>query len=90
MGFQTINVDWILGLPYVLPGQVLEGVKSLLERYTCIKHTSVYFLEKGEYPKDWKGLSVTDEQQKTEYSKVRAYILEKGWNHYEISNFGMQ
>lgn len=87
-GHQNINIDFILGLPHVTSGQTLEDVRYLLERYPAIRHTSVYFLEKGKYPKDWATTAMNDEQQRIEYTNIREYLLARGMHHYEISNFG--
>jgi coproporphyrinogen III oxidase-like Fe-S oxidoreductase len=84
---RAVNVDWIIGLPYGEEGDVFQDMKYICSRFSCVKHTSIYFLEKGEYPKDWMGICMQDEEQKAEYARMRAYLLEIGWNHYEISNF---
>lgn len=76
VGHKNINIDFILGLPHVTSGQTLEDVRYLLERYPAIRHTSIYFLEKGQYPKDWVTTAMNDEQQRTEYANIREYLFD--------------
>ncbi len=87
-GFTNVNVDFILGLPHTRAGETLQAIRELHERYANIKHTSVYFLEKGDYPKDWKALAIDDQAMTDEYSDIVHYLTERGLHHYEISNFG--
>lgn len=87
-GYRNINVDFILGLPHVKPGETLADVCRLHQSFENIRHTSVYFLEKGLYPKDWAVSAMGDEDQRNEYHAVREYLIGRGFHHYEISNFG--
>ena len=50
----SINIDFILGLPYSVPSETLANIRELHEKYPYITHTSVYMLEDGLYPKEWK------------------------------------
>lgn len=45
-GHQNVNIDFILGLPHVVPGETLRDIRYLHETFPNIRHTSVYFLEK--------------------------------------------
>jgi oxygen-independent coproporphyrinogen-3 oxidase len=45
-GHRNVNVDFILGLPHVRPGETLRDIRHLHEKFPDIRHTSVYFLEK--------------------------------------------
>ncbi len=45
-GHQNVNVDFILGLPHVRSGGVIHDIRYLHEKFSNIRHTSVYFLEK--------------------------------------------
>lgn len=45
-GYPNVNVDFILGLPHVKPGETLRDIRSLHEKFPKIRHASVYFLEK--------------------------------------------
>ncbi|GAB0175026.1 MAG: hypothetical protein HHAS10_09050 [Candidatus Altimarinota bacterium] len=44
-------------------------------------------LENGLYPKDWKNISITEEEMEEEYRQICNYLEGIGWNHYEISNW---
>lgn len=63
-----MNVDFILGLPFVPFGATLDGIRLLHESFPNIRHTSVYFLEKGVYPKDWGKSSISEEEAREEYA----------------------
>jgi oxygen-independent coproporphyrinogen-3 oxidase len=45
-GHQNVNIDSILGLPHVLPGETLRDIQFLHKMFPLIRHASVYFLEK--------------------------------------------
>jgi oxygen-independent coproporphyrinogen-3 oxidase len=83
----SINIDFILGLPYTLPGEILESVKKLHKEFPCITHTSIYMLEDENYPKHWKSNSITEEEMQTEFIAIMDYFESIWWNHYELSNF---
>ena len=81
--------------------ELLENIKFLLENYSFVKHISVYMLEeyyevpeeidsKFEniiYPNSWKANSIPEEDYLEEYSSIKAYLKEKWFSQYEISNF---
>lgn len=68
-------------------GGTLLDIQKLHGLYGNIRHTSVYFLEKGDYPSDWRTLGMSEEEQCQEYGHICEYLGKIGWNHYEISNF---
>lgn len=91
VGFKNINVDLMLGLPV----QTLQDVEKDLER-VCIlnpEHISVYSLivEEGtriEEKINNKELYLPSEElERKMYWKVKNTLQEKGYMHYEISNF---
>ncbi len=88
-GFENVNVDFILGLPHVQSGETLSGIRELHQRYPNIAHTSVYLLEyEHSYPRRWQALSQSREGQMAEYGQIRDFLVsERGFVHYEISNF---
>jgi oxygen-independent coproporphyrinogen III oxidase len=88
-GHTNVNVDFMLGLPYVEAGETLSGIKTLCDRYPNITHTSIYLLEyEHTYPKSWQTLAISREEQYAEYGQISEYLGVRGFEHYEISNFG--
>lgn len=86
--FTNVNADFIIGLPHAQESAVLADIRDLHTRYPFLTHTSVYFLEKGDYPKDWKSLGINDAAMTQEYAEIVRYLEhERGFHHYEISNF---
>ncbi len=91
VGIDNINTDLMFGLP----GQDDLLLKDTLKKITNIKpeHISCYGLtiEKGTsfYKKFHKGiLSLpTEEQERNMYHNIRSFLDQKGYKHYEISNF---
>ena len=83
----SINIDFILGLPFSRPWETLENIRELHARYPHITHTSVYMLEEGNYPKWWKENSVDEEAIEKEYTEICHYFESLWWHHYEISNW---
>lgn len=94
VGFQNINVDLMIGLP----NQTLEDVKQSLEKVNelNLEHISVYSLivEEGTpiYQEiENKTLALPEEKiERDMYWYVKKYLQEKGYIHYEISNFAKQ
>ena len=90
-GFKNLNIDLIYGIP----GSGLQGWKANLE--TAMKvfpaHISAYHLtyEKGsvmEYHRIKQKISAIDENQSMEqFNWLIDTLEEKGYCHYEISNF---
>jgi oxygen-independent coproporphyrinogen-3 oxidase len=97
----NINFDFIIGLPYVKPGEILENIKQVVNNYNFVKHISVYMLEeyyssdkiietkydKITYPKNWKKLWLKEEDFLGEYLNIKNFLLENWFINYEISNF---
>ena len=90
-GFKNINVD----LVFALPNQTISDWLETLEQVTALQpeHISAYSLiiEEGTpfYDLYEKGVyQETDEQTDREmYHKTVAFLKEKGYHQYEISNF---
>lgn len=85
----SINIDFILGLPYSEPWETLANIRELHERYPYITHTSAYMLEDGLYPKEWKWQSLSETEIESEYALILAYFDSINWHHYEISNWAL-
>lgn len=83
----SLNIDIILWLPFSQSGETLTYIRELHEKFPHITHTSVYMLEDGLYPKDWKKNSINEMEIKQEYSEICQYFESLGWRHYEISNW---
>ncbi len=90
-GFPNVNLDFMLGLPHVREGETLESIRALHSRYPGITHTSVYLLEyEHTYPESWQHTALSREKQMQEYAQIREFLLsERGFEHYEISNFAL-
>jgi len=100
-GDLNVNFDFIIWLPYVKSGEILENISYILEKYSFVKHISVYMLEEYYsadkiietkydniiYPKSWNKLWIKDEQYLEEYMWIKKYLIKSGFNNYEISNF---
>ncbi|MFB0965132.1 MAG: radical SAM protein [Patescibacteria group bacterium] len=85
-GFTNVNADLILGLPDEAPGGTFRALSKLLEEFP-LSHASLYVLEEGAYPKTWKGRHADMDGVRAEYDRCRLLLLEKGFIHYEVSNF---
>ena len=83
----SINIDFILGLPYSKPGETLANIRELHAEYPYITHTSVYMLEDELYPPDWKASSISEGEMQEEYIEIIEYFSSLGWHHYELSNW---
>ncbi len=83
----SINVDFILWLPYIKKWETLEGIKELHRNFPFITHTSVYMLEDENYPKHWKENSLSENEIQEEFLEIMEYFEFLRWNHYELSNW---
>ncbi|PIE85358.1 hypothetical protein CSA08_02160 [Candidatus Gracilibacteria bacterium] len=97
----VISIDFIIGLPYVKKGGVLEDIKFILNKYKFINHISVYMLEdyyeksedtnssyeKITYPNSWQNLGISEKYYLGEYSEIKKYLEGKSFYAYEVSNF---
>ncbi len=94
IGFSNINIDLMLGLP----NQSLEMLRDTLEEIIKInpEHISIYSLILEEntrlFEKINKGeLKLPEEElERKMYWKVKKMLEEKGYMHYEISNFAKE
>ena len=94
VGFKNINVDLMIGLPV----QTIEDVEIDLERVTILNpnHISVYSLivEVGtlieEKIKNKELYLPSEELERKMYWKVKETLEEKGYKHYEISNYAKE
>lgn len=93
VGFKNISVDLMIGLP----NQSIKDVKESIEKVTKLtprpQHISVYSLIVEENTpmekllNDGKIVLPTDEEERNQYSYVKNTLEQKGYKHYEISNF---
>lgn len=83
----SLNIDFILGLPYVRPEETLTNIKELHSRFPTISHTSIYMLEDERYPKHWKANSIAETEMQNEFLGIMQYLASIGWHHYELSNW---
>lgn len=98
---QNISLDFIVWLPYVTKGEILDNIKFVLNKYDFVKHISVYMLEEYynpdkiietkydnvTYPKDWDRLWIKDEEYLWDYKSIKKYLKEEWFNNYEVSNY---
>lgn len=98
---ENISVDFIIWLPYVKKWEILENIKFILNKYSFIKHISVYMLEDYYsadkiietkydniiYPDDWAKQGIKEEEYLEEYSSIKKYLINSWFNNYEISNY---
>lgn len=87
LGFNNINIDLI----YALPNEDINDVKNDLDFITSldIQHISCYSLIIEEHTKlGINNISNIDEELDYEmYMFICNYLKDRGFNHYEISNF---
>ncbi|HHY24381.1 MAG TPA: radical SAM family heme chaperone HemW [Clostridiaceae bacterium] len=91
VGFANISADLIFGLP----GQKLDEWEETLERVTCegIEHLSCYDLKieegtvLGNKVKEGQVQPIEDELDRDMYHMTIKKLKNKGFKHYEISNF---
>lgn len=99
--FSNFSIDFIIWLPYVRSGEIIENIDFLLNEYDFIKHISVYMLEEYYdvpevkeskfdnivYPNDWSNLWLKEEDFSREYIEIKDFLQKKWFNRYEISNY---
>ncbi len=92
IGYYNITIDLIYGIP----GLTNENWQNNIQKFIDFKipHLSAYALtveqktalawqiKQGKYPK------VSDEQAAIQFDILREIMLQNGFDHYEISNFG--
>lgn len=88
-GFQNINID----LMAALPGQSIESYQRSLELVTALspEHISAYslILEEGTplYDRRRHYHFPTEDEDREMYQLTKAYLGERGYQRYEISNY---
>jgi len=90
-GFESSNVDLIYGIPSLSQTRWEDDIERVLN--SGLKHLSAYSLTLE--PKTLfahqveKGISLPpdDEKAKRQFTYLREAIRQKGWEHYEISNY---
>ena len=90
VGFRNISADLIVGLP----GQSWDSLHGSVDRLTSlgINHLSLYCLslEHGTpLAQNPPGNLPSDDMQADLFEQARAYLNDKGFVHYEISNFAL-
>jgi len=86
IGLNNINVD----LMYGFENQSIEDLKKDLDEYLKldINHISIYSLILEEHTKlSMRNISLDDDLTADMYEYICKFLKEKGYNHYEISNF---
>jgi oxygen-independent coproporphyrinogen-3 oxidase len=92
-GFRNITIDLIYGIPGQIPGAWEENIEKVLS--LPVSHLSAYHLtfEPGTVFDHWrtKGrlIPVHEEESVKQYRKLREKLLPAGFDHYELSNFGL-
>ena len=85
--FNNINIDLIYGIKE----ETIKDLKNDLDKFTKlnINHISIYslILEDHTILKINKYKEISDDLSRKMYDYICKYLKEKGYNHYEISNF---
>ena len=92
-GFENITIDLI----YALPGQTMEMVKSDVEKFLELKlpHVALYSLILEDHTvfmnRQRRGLLRLPSEDKNAdmYEYIMDILAKNGYNHYEVSNFGL-
>ena len=87
VGFDNINVDLIIGLPHVKKEQFQKDLDNLVS--LGVEHISCYSLTVHPNTKFYidKIQEPTDEYARELYDYAESFLKEKGFVHYEISNW---
>lgn len=83
----NLNIDFILWLPHVKPGETAKNIEYLLNSYKTVKWISVYMLEDYNYPESWKNISIEEKEYSLEYEKCVETLKKYSIYRYELSNF---
>ena len=92
-GFENITMDLIYGVPGQTPGEWEQNIRKALA--LPVSHISAYHLtfEPGTVFDHWrkKGrlLPVHEEDSVKQFQVLRRLLLERDFDHYEISNFAL-
>lgn len=84
--FDNVWVDFIIWLPHEKKLWTSNHIGNLLEKYSFIKHVSLYMLE-WNYPMKWKEFSITQDEYLSEYETCIETLWKYQITQYEISNF---
>ena len=87
IGFKNINVDLILGLPNCSFSLLKKDIDNVLS--INVEHISCYSLTVHEHTKFYLDHieEKDDDLMREYYDYVHVKLLEKGYEHYEVSNF---
>lgn len=86
--FQNFGTDFIIGLPY----QTLDSLKQEIEKILVFqpKHLSYYFLSYDTSRIDrFAGDCPSEEEQIKMYLYLTKTLKQKGYHHYEVSNYAL-
>ena len=85
--FDNFNID----LMYAFPSETIDNLKNDLDFVTNFNpsHISIYSLIIEEHTKIYidKTVPLDEDKEEEMYYYIIKYLKEKGYNHYEISNF---
>lgn len=84
--FANIWIDFIIWLPHEKKFWVSKNIEEILEKYSFIKHVSIYVLE-WNYPDKWRNISIKEENLLNEYILAKNILEKNSFWQYEISNF---
>lgn len=91
--FNNINVDLMFGLPGQTLDMVLDSLKKVVE--LNIEHISYYSLILEENTKLYNMYNQgkinlpNEDVERDMYHKTREYLINRGYEHYEISNYAL-
>lgn len=89
----NINIDLMFGLPNQRIEDVMDSLKKVID--LKIEHISYYglILEEGTYLnklfKEGKVILPSEDKERVMYHKATEYLIQNGYNHYEISNYSL-
>jgi oxygen-independent coproporphyrinogen-3 oxidase len=89
----NINIDLMFGLPSQSIEDVMDSLKKVVD--LKIEHISYYglILEEGTYLnklfKEGKVILPSEDKERIMYHKATEYLIQNGYNHYEISNYSL-
>jgi len=92
-GFENVNIDLLYGIPGMDGRRWLENLKKALS--LPVKHLSAYLLTIepktvfGHYYKKGKIKEIDDDTAIEHFNILKGYLVDKGFIHYEISNFAL-
>lgn len=83
-GFTNVSTDLLCGVP----GQTLDDLRAHMEKLMSfpVTHLSIYLLTLPPHHKMYKDLP-NEEEQLRHLLLIDSFMREKGFRHYEISNF---